>query len=203
MHAVERELTRRLERPVQLRRAGVPADPACFIGGEAAQFRALTNERRRQDWLLGRLALKALLPAATDTSHITFPHPQLSITHAGGVAYAVQVTGVLGTGVDFEPAVRRPSARAARFYLRPAEIPDDHSPEHLLRLWTVKESLFKATPDNSRVVLSGFRLEQPTSSDGWAAGPHGEQLRYLSVAVPDGVLTVAICLAEGARDVAV
>ncbi len=203
MTAAELELTAALGHHVTLRRATRPMDIGDLLGGERLQYQALSTPTRRREWLLGRTALKALLPADTDTSGIVLPHPQLSITHADATAYAVRSSnGVLGTGVDFEPATRTPRARTARFFLHRTEITPDLPAHQLLRLWTVKEALFKATTDNDDTVLVDYRLDNAGAVAGAARGPRGELLRYASVVVPDGFLTVAVCLAEGARDVA-
>ncbi|MDQ3610103.1 MAG: 4'-phosphopantetheinyl transferase superfamily protein [Actinomycetota bacterium] len=119
------------------------------------------------------------------------------------MAFAVQVEHVVGTGVDVELTARRPDPRSARFFLRADERPSELSAAELLRLWTVKEALFKATPDNAEIVLLDYRLADAGAATGRAAGPGGEQLAYASALVPDGVLTVAVCLAGGPDDVAV
>lgn len=170
---------------------------------EDSQYRAIGSVERRRQWLLGRTALHQLLPAGTDTGGLTFPHPQLSISHTDEVAFAVQVEHVVGTGVDVELTARRPDPRSARFFLRADERPSELSAAELLRLWTVKEALFKATPDNADLVLLDYRLADAVSTTGRAAGPGGEQLEYASTLVPDGVLTVAVCLAGGPDDAAV
>jgi 4'-phosphopantetheinyl transferase EntD len=204
MTAAELELSAALGHRVTLRRATSPMDSGDLLGDERLQYHALSTPTRRRDWLLGRTALKALLTAATDTSGIVFPHSQLSITHADATAYAVRSSeGVLGTGVDFEPATRTPRARTARFFLHCSEIAPDLPAHQLLRLWTVKEALFKATADNEDTVLVDYRLDDAGVVAGAARGPRGELLRYASVVVPEGLLTVAVCHAEGACDVAV
>ena len=170
---------------------------------EASQYQAIGSGDRRRQWLLGRTALRQLLPVGTDTGGLSFPHPRLSISHTGEVAFAVHVEHVVGTGVDVELSARRPDPRSARFFLRADERRSELSAAELLRLWTVKEALFKATPDNAETVLLDYRLADIAAATGRAAGPGGEQLEYASALVPDGVLTVAVCLAGRPDDVAV
>lgn len=175
--------------------------------GERAQWRALSPGPRRRDWLLGRAALKQLLGAGADTSGLRFPHPRLSLTHAGGRAFAVHIAaaGVVGTGIDYEPWRRPPDPRTARFFLRPGERATalDATGTDLLRLWTVKEALYKATPDNAEVVLLDYELHDPRCAQGSATGPRGERLHYASLVTFTGVLSIAVCVAGEAQRVAV
>lgn len=185
---------------VRVRRARSPVLERMLTSGERQQWRALRGEQRRHDWLLGRSALKALLPPAADTSGLSFPHPHLSLTHAGGLAVAVAVAvghdgaRVVGTGVDHQPW-RETDPRMARLFLRPREQP---TPLGLLRAWTVKEALFKAVPANHGSTLVDVELDDPTAPTGTATGPHGQRLRYSVVDTVEGPLAVAVCM-EGCR----
>lgn len=151
---------------------------------------------RRNDWLLGRAALKALLDGA-DTSEVRFPHRRLSLTHAAGRAFATGGGGeqTLGLGIDFE-GWRPTDPRTARFFLHDHERPDERSPDdELLRRWTIKEALFKATPANSRMALLDYYLDDPANPVGRATSSRGQVLRYASGFLPHGPLTVAITTA--------
>lgn len=140
---------------------------------------------RRHDWMLGRAALRA--HGIADTSSVAFPNRCLSLTHAGGVAVAARCDGAqAGLGIDLE-GWRTIDARAARFYLRPEETGD------LLRLWTVKEALFKATPGNAGAVLVDYQIDDPHALSGVAGDRHGRTFEYLSRRRPEGWLTVAVC----------
>lgn len=140
---------------------------------------------RRRDWLLGRAALRG--HGIADTSKVAFPNRCLSLTHAAGVAMAARCEGAqAGLGVDLE-GWRRIDPRAARFYLRPNETGD------LLRLWTVKEALFKATPANAGAVLVGYGVDDPCALAGAARDGHGHTFEYLSRRRPEGWLTLAVC----------
>ena len=165
--------------------------------GERAAYDRLGGELRRRDWLLGRAALKRLLHGA-DTSGVTFPNRRLSLSHAGGVAVAVRVVGgYAGVGVDFERR-RTTDPRTARFFLHQDERVPDHD---LLRLWTVKEALFKATPDNEGAQLLDYRVDDPAAAAGSATDGRGHAFEYASSLLCDGSLSVAICV--GSVDVPV
>jgi acyl carrier protein len=86
-----------------------------------------------------------------------FPHPRASVTHTERAgAAAVLVSGpASGVGVDLEHD-RPVSPAMTRFYLR-----DDEPPGDPLRLWTVKEAMFKADPGNATRLLRDYRVSDP------------------------------------------
>ena len=162
----------------------MPAPVTTLTPGERAQ---LPNGPRRHDWLLGRAALKA--HGIGDTSSVAFPNRCLSLTHSAGIAVAARCDGdQAGVGVDLE-GWRRIDPRAARFFLRPDEKGD------LLRLWTVKEALFKATPDNGGMALVDYELAEAAAHEGVAIDRHGRTFEYRSRRRPEGWLTIAVCRA--------
>lgn len=125
----------------------------------------------------GRTALRAVTP-----HDVAFPHPTVSLTHAGGLAVAVCTEGTAGVGVDHEPW-RAVDPRMLRFFLTPDDAPGDP-----LRLWTVKEALFKATADNGSYVLTDFTVVDGSTG----RGPRGEHLTYATTDLPTGPLTIAV-----------
>ena len=72
---------------------------------------------------------------------------------------------IKGVGVDIE-SHREVKKEMARFFLTPKE--RAVSDLELLRLWTVKEALFKACPDNEKLLLTDFETEDPQASSGKA-----------------------------------
>ena len=157
---------------------------------------------RREIWLRGRSALKVVLARLgenTDSSGILFPAPRYSLTHCGQTVVAVGLeTGspVGGIGVDLEIG-RTPPERSGRFFLTEEEsawvmrVDAAERDATLLRLWTIKEALFKADPDNAGRLLTQYRLEDPSSQVGRAFA-FENVLEYTSLAIPDGMLSVAI-----------
>ena len=136
---------------------------------------------RRREWLRGRAALRqvlAALGAADDTAHVEFPNPHVSLAHTGGVALAVGCGPGAGLGIDVErPRPLRPAT--ARFFLDPAELEwvsglaGEQRGRELLRLWTVKEAVYKADPDNGHRDLYHYALVAPGARTGLArAGDH-------------------------------
>src|SRR5688500_8593893 len=86
-----------------------------------------------------------------------------------GRQWGLGIEGGQGVGVDIETG-RRPPPRMARFFLTRKErrCLGQPSPEQLLRLWTVKEALFKADPLNHRRVLADYALDDPLADAGCA-----------------------------------
>ncbi len=180
---------------VTLRTATVPLAIDELSDAERLVWDRLPEEGpRRTDWLRGRAALKPLVDDA-DTAAVRFPHRRLSVSHSGPMAVAVSVGGGAGVGVDLET---RDGAdpRAARFFLHDDEVVSE--PHELLRLWTVKEALFKATPANAGGRLLDYRVIDATVDAGTATDVAGRTFRYASGLLDRHRLTVAVCL-EGAR----
>ncbi|MEO3786714.1 4'-phosphopantetheinyl transferase superfamily protein [Actinocorallia sp. B10E7] len=132
--------------------------------------------------LLGEPALPAL------------PHPRLSMSRSGDLNLAACVLGapVTGFGIDLEEE-RSADPRTGRFFLRDHELrwldgvrPRDRDHEHM-RLWTVKEALFKADPANAGTVLRDYGLADPSARTG-RAGP----ARYTTVRLGGRFLSFAV-----------
>jgi phosphopantetheinyl transferase/acyl carrier protein len=212
---------------VLLAASGLPLDPAVLSRGEAAQYTALSGEGRRRSWLTARRALKRALSARglpTDTSAYGLPSPAVSLSHSAELAIAAVAVGgpvgtnlrppglvrfarVLGIGVDVEVDRSSPDLRTAPFFLTTDELAwlDSHPApgraEELLRLWTVKEALFKADPGNGRTVLRDYAVATPGARVGRAArvGGGGPRFRYVSIALRRGALSVALALSPPER----
>jgi acyl carrier protein len=142
-----------------------------------------------------RLAGGMLGIAPTECS---FPHPRLSLSHTDRQAAAVAVAGpAAGTGVDLEH-LRPADPRTARFFLRPEEEAwlrrcPARAVEHV-RLWTVKEALFKADLGNATRTLRDYAIDDPAARTGVARAPTGERIVYTSTRRRDTILTVATAI---------
>ncbi|HEX9444746.1 MAG TPA: 4'-phosphopantetheinyl transferase superfamily protein [Candidatus Binatia bacterium] len=202
--ALERELKARLGTPFKLAVAGDPFPEAELTAGESARLRELRSTARRAAWLRGRAALKSLLGALgqnPDTSKIHFPSARFSLTHSGDHAVAVGALSpsLRGIGVDLE-IHREVHPDAARFFLNRREqswwmeLEKSVRSRELLRLWTVKEALFKSDPDNRDATLADYALEDPEKQAGGAFGPGAgaPAMRYGSLLLPDAVLSLAV-----------
>lgn len=171
--------------------------PAALTRLERAQADALAGTPRLEEWLRGRAALKRALCRAElddDTAHLPLPSPRASLSHAGKVAVACvrldEDLRVAGVGIDLERD--RPVSDAhTRFFLTPSERAAARV-EDRLRLWTVKEALFKADPDNAGTVVGDYEVLEPRALEGEARSRAGRRLRYRCLRVGGGWLTLAL-----------
>jgi 4'-phosphopantetheinyl transferase len=138
---------------VALLRVDGLAPGAALSEREALQYAAFRIEKRRKEWLAGRLAAKALLtagggnPADFEISMDKLGRPScggalVSITHSNGWAAAVMKPGSSFLGLDLELIEERHRAWYSD-YFHPQELPL-HDPSEATRLWTIKEALLKA-----------------------------------------------------------
>ena len=170
---------------------------------ERKQYDSFTTQSRKIDWLKGRNALKKLLQkrgGSLDTEQLSFPNSSYSLTHSSGSAIAVAISDVCGVGVDFE-AWHKVKPKMAEWFLDSAEqrwlssLCSKEFDREFVRLWTVKEALFKATMNNEKLGLIDFKLDKPSASAGVASvvnHPHW-QLRYRCIVNDVGALCVAFC----------
>jgi 4'-phosphopantetheinyl transferase EntD len=187
--------------PVACSAAQHPAALAELAPGE--RLRALQLDgKRREDYLLGRAALRRALGPSCDTSAIAMPHRRLSLTHGGGIAVAAASASddAIGVGIDWEPR-RAMNPAAVRFFLSEREeAAIAGAPDAALRLWTVKEALYKATPDNAGLSLRMFALADPAADSGeaWLAGRRDVGFRYTTWRGAGGFLSAALAFAAPA-----
>lgn len=135
-----------------LRVAGLTPGGA-LSGREKAVYEAFRIEKRRTEWLAGRLAAKALLaedgenPAALEIGMDRLGRPScggrlVSISHSNGWALAAVKPGSGFLGADLEKIEERHPAWYSD-YFHPSELPKP-DPSEGTRLWAVKEALMKA-----------------------------------------------------------
>ena len=188
---------------VELATACRPLRESDLTVGELTVWKDLRGDERKITWLRGRRALRKLRVRqgyGADTSGLSFPSPQYSVSHSGKLSLAAGVRDtVQGVGVDIE-LDRRPGTAFARFFMADDELKyirglrGHTASQRVLRIWTIKEALFKATPDNRSLVLRSFRLTDPNLKEGEAAvvSRPGLGLHYSSISLDDGQLSVAI-----------
>lgn len=202
--ALENEVSEALagQWTVAVATTGCPVD--ALTAGERRQYAGLPPVGpRRLSWLLGRAALHRLLTRLgqpADTAALRFPHPRLSLSHTGGVAVAATPVALAaaGVGIDIE-MLRQPREALARFFLDPAECawlaaqPAPERPAHLLRLWTVKEAVFKANPANRSTALHQYQLADCAAVRGIAVLHPDCTFDYRSADVDGHLVSVATC----------
>ncbi len=161
--------------------------------------------RARPQWLVSRNALRLLLGVLglpRETTGYAFPHPRLSLSHIEGAAVAAGAVRpaprLAGIGVDLEND-RQARGDTARFFLDEhertwlASLPEHTRPTEQLRLWTVKEALFKADPDNRHTVLLDYRTLDASAHRGRARARRDREalFGYASTRLRGAHLTVA------------
>jgi acyl carrier protein len=135
-----------------------------------------------------RLLNTTLGPSATSTS----------LSHAQEISVAAAVIGSqVSIGVDLEEN-RTADPRTGRFFLREHELAwldtaTARNDEHM-RLWTVKEALFKADPGNADTILRSYALADPGARTGYARREPGVRFGYGSTRLGERHLSVAACL---------
>lgn len=197
---LEAALAQALGLPLRLTLAREPLPEAALSAAGRAALARL-GAARRQQWLLGRAALAALLARLhrpDDAATLSLPQAGLSLTHAGGLAFALgcERPGV-GLGLDFEAArVLRPGL--GRLFLEPSEARALTTADNgaLLRVWTVKEAAFKADLANRGAVLRDYVLDAPLAEQGLARRTRGVAFcaRYCSLPLAGGWLSAAVAL---------
>lgn len=189
---------------------------------EKLKFAEMKHEARRSSWLRGRKALKQILAQAghelgenakhaqadLDTTKLEIPHPRLSLSHSAELAVAAAcLDEVNGVGVDLE-AKREVRDGVIRFFLQDAEkntlekMPEPGRADSLLRLWTVKESLFKADTNNQGMTLLKYAVDDAVTLVGTGYRCMSEtqlNFKYSSLKIDDYWLTVA--LAHGGKEI--
>jgi acyl carrier protein len=177
---------------------------------ERVEFAALAGAERRQQWLTSRYALRVLLGLLglpRDTAEYRFPHPRISLAHGSLGAIAVGSVGqwAAGLGVDYETD-RPVDPRTARFFLdeaeqaRLAEVPPANRAAEQLRLWTVKEAVFKADLTNCGAMLRDYSTQPARAgAAGWASRRGaGQPFGFTSARFQGGHLSVAAARVTGA-----
>ncbi len=160
--------------------------------------------RKQSRSVLGKLIDDCNIDNQKDASMLTMPHAHYSLSHCLNtvVAVANRLTDAMGIGVDLEYG-RSVNPMSAKFFLTKKEqvitTEDDSTSGHLLRIWTVKEAVFKADLENhSNFWFFDYETQDPQAWTGIATklNNHNRQkkFRYTSIPYRDGFLTVALAI---------
>ena len=183
-----------------------PGPLSSLSSEERQRVESFGSPPRADSYRRGRCALRALLTRLGENpeNSFAFPHPRFSITHSGAVAIAFGIGANQprsGAGIDYEVSARV-SGKAERFFLRSEErrwlrrVGSPAARKQRLRLWTVKEALFKADLENADTFLLDYATSDPSAASGWAessATRLGRRAwRYASLEIGEGVLTAGV-----------
>lgn len=192
------------DRSVHVAVANAPL-PFCALNrAERNRAAGFPYRRRQREWLTGRAALKKALTAAgldSDTAALRFPHPFVSLSHAGNRAIAVAIVEneSTGIGIDYERC-RRPNPKMPDLFLFEKErecltgLDPDAWSRRVVQLWTAKEAVFKASPGNGNATLADIVLATPSATTGrayWRDGGEMIMWDYHSFEWGDGIVSVA------------
>ncbi len=153
--------------------------------------------------LLGKLMRKNNLGGSFNTNSFRFPQKNCSISHCDDIVVCMlsPLSELNGLGIDIE-LHRAISINTGKLLLsnneqRLLKTFNAYSSEELLRLWTVKEALFKADMNNSkRGWLSCYECLLPHNWFGDARlriNNHKKHFKYGTVPFNSGYLSIAIC----------
>jgi len=154
---------------------------------EALRYAAFRMEKRRSEWLAGRLAAKTLLAAPGEklssfeitTDSLGRPScggALLSISHSNGWALAAMKPGSGFLGADLEKIEERHPAWY-RDYFHISELPKP-DPSEATRIWAIKEALLKALAPSKRAFPLDIRTDEKIRFGGKALE------RYVSLGSP-------------------
>jgi 4'-phosphopantetheinyl transferase EntD len=177
----------------------------CGIEGlsfdETEKLSAMSSEKRRMEYILGRHALKEALSRIgrdLDTSSVAWPSVFCSLSHSEGHAVAVSSAQAAGIGIDLQLKKIPPFALAERILSGDTleawqALPDADKAKALQRFWTANEAVYKACPSPQPAYFRHYRLESPFSADS-VASIDGTDYRFMvhSAELPDGYISLAI-----------
>jgi len=175
--------------------------PVLLTPGEHDYFVSLQSDERKIEWLRSRRAMKQVLATLhqdCDTSKLLFPHRQFSVTHAGDLAFAIgNAANQAGIGVDYEP-LRNVTPNVARWFLNTSEKcwigSKVKTNDHLIRLWTIKESAFKSFPHNAGMALLDFAIMNPQDNICYVTiTGHTHCVTVICEQYKNGYLSIATC----------
>ena len=202
LRETEKALSAELRWPLLLVRSGGCRSSLHLSAPERFHYLKLQHAQKRLDWLNGRAALKRLLGELgedAETTRLKFPHPRISLSHAGDLAVAVgSSTTPTGLGIDYEP-LRPFYPGVARWFLNRREKiwlrsqTEPRQSEEILRLWTIKEAAYKSQLLNAELLMSDLSLDDPAATTGEIRLMRSARvIRYTTRRFAGGFMTVAL-----------
>ena len=198
MKQLQLDLRRRLNGLIYLASARAPLAEHLLDSADRQRLASFTTADRKNQWLRGRSALSAVaakLDIETQLSALNPPCPGISLTHNGKVSIAAGISTAQGIGIDFE-SWRQIEPAMLRCFLTETEQKQLTVPSNFtrLRLWTVKQALFKASAANQGLLLTDFEIDEVAVMTGHArnCSRGNSELRYTSFMLRQGLLSIAI-----------
>lgn len=207
---MEKQFSAALQLPLVLAVSSSPIGLTLLPEAEQALINQTTHETAKNSRLMARHALKTVFERLNlSYQQLSYPHSCFSIAHHDKAGIAVGMSekflnegelNVSGLGVDIE-LPRQIKETGWKFFLTDKEqnfvksAPKNDWQMYCTRLWTVKEALFKATPENKEngILVAHFETDTP-SLEGGIARLKGSNTYYQYQSVYDvdlGWITVA------------
>ena len=168
---------------------------------EIEKLTEFTSEKRKVEYILGRYALKDVLASIalnTDTSIISWPHANCSLSHSEGNAVAVSSLSISGIGIDlqlnrtplFEVADRILSGPTLAYW---RQLPEADKAKTLQRLWTANEAIYKACQAPQPAYFRHYRLHAPELMQSEASIDNTDlQFKVFSAELLNGFVSLAV-----------
>ncbi len=168
---------------------------------EKNRLSEFTSEKRKEEYILGRYALKNVLACIgyeTDTSLITWPSKYCSLSHSEGHAIAISSRQASGIGIDVQlnkfpsfAVAERILSEQTRDYWQ--QLPEGDKAKTLQRLWTANEAIYKACPAPQPAYFRHYRLHAPNLMESNASIDNTPyQFIVYSAELANGFISVAI-----------
>jgi len=206
---LSRQFSAELNCPIKLFLCREQVGESDLSDAEKLRLAEMKHPLKRESWLRGRFALKNIVAEledlsdwqTIDTMQIRMPNANYSLSHSGDFAASVFSAAGKGIGVDLEME-RIVKSGSTKFFLASHEkdwtMTLSEGPEQndqILRLWTVKEALFKSDLQNEGKTVSRYVLDEPPVLSGSAftlSDSGGKSFRYSSQKFLNYWLTIAI-----------
>lgn len=160
---------------------------------DVTQMESTWRGRRKA---LGKLLTELKLGPSERANGLCFPQKRLSLSHSGcwSIAAGTSSMKLQGIGIDFE-SNRDMDASSTRLFLSGRErmrLGENNS--QVLRLWSIKEAIFKSDPNNHLYRIWNYELLNPILHSGRAFRIGcNKKFHYFSLNLHEGVLAIAVC----------
>ena len=172
-----------------------------FTECESAKFTTISSEKRKNEYIQGRHALKEVLGKMsyqTDTSLLVWPNTYCSWSHSEGYAVAVASATTQGLGLDLQLTKMPSLAMAERILSKQTfsywqALPNEQKSPALQRLWTVNEAVYKASPEPQPANFRQYVIDQPDSMQCTVSvASNSVEYSVFSLQLPNGFISIAL-----------
>lgn len=145
---------------------------------------------------LGKLLTELHLGPSEKADDLCFPQQRVSLSHSGCWSIALGTSSMKprGIGIDFESNINMDAASTRLFLSQRERMRLGANTSQALRIWSIKEAIFKSDPDNNNHRVWNYELFNPASHRGRAFRDGcNKTFYYFSLILLEGVLAVSVC----------